>query len=197
MRVIGLTGSIATGKSTASAILAKLGAHVIDADRVAHEVCAPGQPAVQEIGERLGLEYVRPDGSLDRPQLAHVVFADAAKRAALNAIVHPRVRQRMQELMAQSRAAGARVVVLDVPLLIESGGAYGTDEVWLVYVPEAMQTRRLMARNHLSRDEALLRVRAQMPIEEKRRYADVVLDNTGDVAHLRRQIEDEWQRIMT
>lgn len=195
MRVIGLTGSIATGKSTASAILRELGAKVVDADRVAREVCAPGGPVVREIGERLGGAFVLPDGSLNRAHLAQVVFSDAVMRERLNAIVHPRVRRRMQQMLAEIAAGGAEAAVMDVPLLIESGGAYGTDEVWLVYAPEAMQIERLMARNQLTRDEALMRIRAQMPIEEKRRHADVVLDNTGDLDSLRRQVAREWQRV--
>lgn len=196
MRVIGLTGSIATGKSTASAILRDLGAPVVDADRVAREVCAPGGATVREIGRQLGDAFVLPDGSLNRAQLARVVFGDAALRERLNAIVHPRVRRRMLQTLERLATEGARVAVMDIPLLIESGGAYRTDEVWLVYVPEALQIERLMGRNQLTRAEALTRIRAQMPIEEKRRHADVVLDNTGDLDSLRQQVAREWKRVM-
>lgn len=195
MRVIGLTGGIATGKSTAAGILRELGALVIDADDVAHRVTAPGEPAVLEIARQFGPEFVRADGSLDRARLAGVVFSDESLRQRLNAIVHPLVRQRMQAMLESARAMGERAAILDVPLLIESGGAYGTDEVWLVYVPQAVQLERLMARNALTREEAMRRIAAQMPIADKRRHADVVFDNTGDVEALRRQIEREWQRF--
>lgn len=195
MRVIGLTGGIATGKSTAAGILRGFGAFVIDADQVAHQVTAPGEPAVAAIARQFGPEFVRADGSIDRARLAGVVFADDGERQKLNAIIHPLVRAKMQAMIGTARESGELATVLDVPLLVESGGAYGTDEVWLVYVPEPVQIERLMSRNKLTREEAMLRIAAQMPIEEKRRYADVVLDNTGDVDALRRQLAREWQRF--
>ncbi|MDA8346185.1 MAG: dephospho-CoA kinase [Thermaerobacter sp.] len=188
MRLIGLTGGIATGKSTVASILRELGASVVDADQVAHEVTSAGMPAVAEIAALLGPQFVQADGSLDRPQLARVVFHDAAMRKTLNGIVHPRVRAAMEEACARLEREGAPVAILDVPLLLEARDRYSVDQVWLVYAPEELQMRRLMQRNSLSEAEALARIRAQMPIEEKRRRADVVIDNTGDIAQLRAQV---------
>ena len=188
MRLIGLTGGIATGKSTVASILRELGASVVDADQVAHEVTSAGMPAVAEIAALLGPQFVQADGSLDRPQLARVVFHDAAMRKTLNGIVHPRVRAAMEEACARLEREGAPVAILDVPLLLEARDRYSVDQVWLVYATEELQMRRLMQRNSLSEAEALARIRAQMPIEEKRRRADVVIDNTGDIAQLRAQV---------
>ena len=195
MRLIGLTGGIATGKSTVAQILTELGVAVVDADALAHEVTAPGGEAVAAIGHELGGEFIRPDGSLDRPRLAERVFADDALRARLNAIIHPRVRRRMMERVAALELGGADVIVLDVPLLLEAGQAYDVDTVWLVYAPEPVQIARLMARNGLTRDQAVLRVHAQMPIEAKRRLADVVIDNTQDRVALRRQVEALYREL--
>ncbi len=195
MRRIGLTGGIATGKSTVAAILRELGAPVVDADAVAHEVTSPGMPALAEIAERLGPEFILADGSLDRPRLARVVFREPAMLEHLNAIVHPRVRAAMEEACERLAARGADLVVLDVPLLLEARDRYAVDAVWLVYVPEPLQIARLMERNGLSEPDALARIRAQMPIEEKRQLADVVIDNTGDLAHLREQVVQLFQGL--
>lgn len=197
MRIIGLTGGIATGKSTVSAILRELGAEVIDADALAHAVTAPGSPTVSTIGRELGSEFLRPDGTLDRPLLARRVFQDEDLRLRLNAIVHPEVRRRMATAVAALRAKGAPLAVLDVPLLLESRAQYEVDAVWLVYAPQAVQIRRLMARNSLSYEEALARIRSQMPIEEKRRLADVVIENTGDLESLREQVVVLFRRLVT
>ena len=196
MRLIGLTGGIATGKSTVSQILRELGAAVIDADALAHEVTRAGSEAVALIAQELGADFVR-DGELDRPRLAERVFADAGLRARLNAIVHPLVRRRMAEQVQELARRGTGVVVLDVPLLLEARERYQVDAVWLVYAPEALQIERLMARNSLSRAQALQRVQAQMPIEEKRRLADVVIDNTGDLAALRLEVEALYRALET
>lgn len=195
MRLIGLTGGIATGKSTVAEILTSLGVAVVDADALAHEVTAPGSEAVSAIARELGPEFVRPDGSLDRPRLADRVFADSALLTRLNAIVHPRVRRSIVQRVQDLAARGRKVVVIDVPLLLESRERYQVDSVWLVYAPEQVQIERLMVRNNLSREQAMLRVRAQMPIEEKRRLADVVIDNTQDRAALRRQVEALYRAL--
>lgn len=195
MLLIGLTGGIATGKSTAAAMLRELGAHVVDADEVAHEVTTAGTDAVREIAERLGPEFVLPDGALDRARLAKVVFHDARQREVLNGIVHPRVRAAMIEKCLRLQAAGVKVAILDVPLLLEARQGYPVDEVWVVYAPEALQVARLRQRNALSEEEARARIAAQMPIEQKRRRADVVIDNTGDIAHLRDEVERAFERL--
>jgi dephospho-CoA kinase len=196
MRLIGLTGGIATGKSTVAEILEDLGAAVVDADALAHEVTARGSEAVAAIARDLGRDFVLADGSLDRPRLAERVFADQDLRARLNAIVHPRVRRLIWERVRDLASRGAQVVVIDVPLLLESRERYEVDAIWLVYAPEQVQIARLMARNGLSRAQAELRIRAQMPIEEKRRLADVVIDNTHDRAALRRQVEALYRELV-
>lgn len=188
MRLIGLTGGIATGKSTVADILRGLGAAVVDADALAREVTAPGSDSVREIAEALGPRCLGPDGGLDRHAVAALVFADPQSLARLNAIVHPRVRALMAERVATLAQAGAEVVVLDVPLLLESRERYPVDAVWVVYAPPELQVERLARRSGLTREQALARIRAQMPIEEKRRRADVVIDNTGDLDALRRQV---------
>jgi dephospho-CoA kinase len=188
-RVLGLTGGIATGKSTVARLFEGLGAVVIDADRIVHELQAPGQPALGEIAAAFGPEMLRPDGSLDRERLGALVFRDAEARARLNAIVHPRVGAELARRLAAARAAGVRLVLLDVPLLLETGGARGLVEaVIVVYAPEAEQVRRQMARDGCTRDEAERRVRAQLPIEEKRRRADHVIDNSGSPADTEAQV---------
>lgn len=195
MRLIGLTGGIATGKSTVAAMLRDVGAQVVDADQIAHEVTAPGSPAIAEIAARLGAEFVGPDGALDRPRLARVVFRDAKLREALNAIVHPRVRDAIEGACRKLEAAGSSIVVLDIPLLLESRGMYEVEAIWLVYAPAPVQLRRLMLRNALPEQEALARIRAQMPIEEKRRLADVVIENTDGLDELRAQVAALWQEL--
>jgi len=189
MRLIGLTGGIATGKSTVAGILAELGASIVDADVLAHEVTASGRAAVADIARDLGAEFVLADGALNRPLLAERVFADPELRERLNAIVHPRVHRLIELRVAALASQGRRVVVIDVPLLFEARQRYDVDAVWLVYAPERVQIERLMARNGLSCEQAQLRVRAQLPIEEKRRMADVVIDNTQDLDVLRQQVQ--------
>jgi dephospho-CoA kinase len=178
--VAGLTGGIATGKSTVTALFASFGAAVIDADRIARDVVVRGRPAWQKIVEHFGTGVLRPDGELDRERLGGVIFSDKGQKDVLNRIVHPEVfremDRRIRELGEESRA---EVVICDVPLLIETGMHRGFDEVILVYVPEPLQIRRLMDRDGISRDEAVRKVRAQMPIEEKKAYATIVIDNSA------------------
>ncbi|HON37351.1 MAG TPA: dephospho-CoA kinase [Deltaproteobacteria bacterium] len=180
MVVAGLTGGIATGKSTVSALFASFGAAVIDADLIAREVVARGSPAWEKIVEHFGTGVLRQDGELDRERLGGIIFSDAAQKDVLNRIVHPEVfremDRRIRKLGEENRA---KVVICDVPLLIETGMHNGFDEVILVYVPEPLQIKRLMDRDGISRDEALRKVRAQMPIEEKRAYATIVIDNSA------------------
>lgn len=180
MVVAGLTGGIATGKSTVAALFASFGAAVIDADRIARKVVVRGSPAWEKIVEHFGAGVLRPDGELDRERLGGIIFSDKDQKDVLNRIVHPEVfkemDRRIRELREESRA---EVVICDVPLLIETGMHRGFDEVVLVYVPEPLQIRRLMNRDGIPRDEAVQKVRAQMPIEEKRAYATIVIDNSA------------------
>jgi dephospho-CoA kinase len=197
-RVIGLTGGIGSGKSTVAHMFEKLGATVIDADRLVQEVQAPGSPVLAHIAREFGPAVLRPDGALDRDALAAVVFRDPEARQRLNAIVHPAVGAAMQARVKEAREAGARLVVLDIPLLLEVGGAraFGLDAVVVVYCREEQQVARQLARNGYGRDEAERRVRAQMSIEEKRRLADHVIDNSEGREATERQVRELHRRLL-
>lgn len=179
MLTIGLTGGIASGKSTVSRMLRELGAPVIDADAIVHRLQAPGTPVTLAIAAEFGPDIIRPDGALDRAALGRIVFADKEARSRLEAIVHPAVRRQMQDEAEAYRRQGHPAAVLDVPLLIEGGLHRTVDRVWLVYVDRETQLARLMARDGLSRAEAELRAAAQMSLEEKRAFADLIIDNRG------------------
>ncbi len=194
--LVGLTGGIATGKSTAAACFARAGARVIDADALARAVVAPGQPALREIRREFGDQVLRADGSLDRAALAARVFDDPAARQRLNRIVHPRVeRQVARELERIRREEPDALVVYDVPLLYETGIEDRFDSVVVVAVPRAEQLRRLAARDGLGPEEGRARLAAQLPVEEKAARADVVLDNTGSIAALQDQVDALVRRL--
>lgn len=189
-----MTGGIASGKSTVANLLARRGALLIDLDRIAREVVEPGQPALGLIAERFGRGVLLPDGSLDRKRLGAIVFADSAERKALEQITHPAIRAVMKSRMQQyERTDPGRLTVVDVPLLYESGLTAYFDRVMVVYVPRGEQLRRLMERDKLTAEEAEKRLNAQMDIEEKKRLADVVIDNSGDLEETERQIERFWR----
>ena len=192
MRRIGLTGGIGSGKSTAAARFAELGATVIDSDRLAREVLAPGTPGLAAVVDRFGVDLLDADGSLDRARLAAVVFADSTALADLNAIVHPQVAERTAQLMA---AAGPdAVVVHDVPLLVENGLAGRYDAVVVVEAPLPQRLSRLQARG-LDADAARSRIAAQASDEQRRAVATVVLDNSGSMAELHAQVDQFWARL--
>jgi dephospho-CoA kinase len=194
--LIGLTGGIATGKSTAARFFREAGAEVVDADRLARSVVEPGRPALEEIRAEFGLSVIRPDGSLDRAALAARVFGDEEARGRLNRIVHPRVEEEAQREVSRIRQADpGAVIVYDVPLLFEGARADRFDAVVVVYVPREEQLRRVRARDGLTEEEALARLASQMDIEEKARRADFVLDNTGSPEDLRRGVERLLDRI--
>jgi dephospho-CoA kinase len=193
--IVGLSGGIASGKSTVAALLAELGATVIDADAIVHELQAPGSPVLQELAAAFGPGILDADGALDRAALGDIAFRDPEARARLGAIMHPKVGAEMARRMAAAREAGVRLIVLDIPLLFEGRAAgtgraaqLGFDRTVLVYVPEAVQLERLMERDACSRAEALRRIAAQLPIEEKKAMADVVIDNSGTPEETARQV---------
>lgn len=191
---IGLTGGIATGKSTVAKLLTERGALLIDLDKIAREVVEPGQPALLAIAERFGQAVLQPDGSLDRKRLGSIVFADSAERKALEAITHPAIRAVMKERMARGETEEPdRLVVVDVPLLYESKLESYFHRVMVVYAPREAQLGRLIERDGLSREEAEQRLAAQMDIEEKKRRADVLIDNGGTPEETNRQIERFWR----
>jgi dephospho-CoA kinase len=195
MRIIGLTGGIGSGKSTVSVMLKALGATVVDADEGARVVVEPGQPALQEIRDRFGDDVFAADGRLDRGRLADLVFADERARENLNAITHPRVRAWMATQMQAAAEAGAPAVVLDIPLLFESGLTAGLDEIVVVWCPPETQVIRAVSRG-LREEDVRARLRAQMPIDEKRAKATTVIDNSGSRAETKTQVQSFWQQTL-
>ncbi len=193
MKLVGLTGGIGAGKSTVAALLDARGAVVIDADAVVRELQAPGTPVFAAIVDRFGPGVVTPEGDLDRSALAGIVFADPGARADLEAIVHPAVRA---ELLARVRGweESDRVVVLEVPLLVESEGSYPVQAVVVVDAPEEVAVARLVARG-LSSSDARARVDAQIDRATRLAAADRVIDNAGDPAALDAQVEALWHWI--
>lgn len=192
MRLIGLTGGIASGKSEVAHMLAARGATVIDADELAREVVAPGTPGLARIVERFGADMLRDDGTLDRSRLAAVVFADPEARRDLERITHPRITELMQQRIADAFARDAHLVVVDVPLLFEGRRDDLFEATLLVYAPREVQLERLMSRDGFSREEAEQRLGAQLPIDDKRERATWVIDNSGDLDDTERQIASWW-----
>ncbi|AKU26026.1 Dephospho-CoA kinase [Geobacillus stearothermophilus] len=185
---IGLTGGIASGKSTVSAMMRELGLPVIDADEAARAVVRPGEEAYRQIVTAFGPGILRADGEIDRAKLGAIVFNDEQQRKVLNAIVHPAVRKKMLAEKEAHIRSGAKTVVLDIPLLFESGLTHWVDKVLVVYVDDDVQLRRLMARNGFTEEEALARIRSQWPMAEKVKRADAVIDNNGTIEETRRQL---------
>jgi len=185
--VIGLTGNIGAGKSTVLAMLAALGARPIDADKVAHEVMEPGQPAYQQIVAAFGPEIAPDNGPIDRPRLGQIVFSDPAALARLEGIVHPAVFQRIRALLAETTAP---VAVIEAIKLLEAGlSRQLCDTVWVVIAPREQQIERLMRTRNLSRADALLRIDSQPPQAAKIAQADVVIDNSGSLAETEAQVK--------
>lgn len=195
MHVFGLTGGIASGKSTVSRMLRELGARVLDADVLAREVVEPGRPGLRRIDERFP-GVVGPDGRLDRVKLGAHIFADPAERAALNAIVHPEVRALFLQKLQALEAEGVTHAVYDVPLLIETGLHQAMEGVAVVWVPREVQKARLMTRDGLSSDQAEARLAAQMPLDDKRAHATWVIDNSGAPEATRPQVEAVWRAML-
>jgi dephospho-CoA kinase len=201
-KIVGLSGGIGSGKSTVARLLANLGAVVIDADAIVRELQAPGSPVLDDLRGAFGDEIIDDSGALDREALAAIVFGDAEARARLGAIIHPKVGVETARRVAAAREAGAEVVVLDIPLLFE-GRKAGTgstaqmdfDSTVLVYAPEALQIERRMTRDGCDREETLRRIRAQLPIEEKRQMADCVIDNSGTREQTERQVSALWPTL--
>ncbi|MGH1562752.1 dephospho-CoA kinase [Mumia sp. DW29H23] len=193
MTRVGLTGGIGAGKSAVTALLRDRGAVVVDADVLSREVVEPGTPGLAAVVERFGDQVLGPDGRLDRPALGALVFADAAARRDLEGIIHPLVRARAVELEA---AAGPdAVVVHDVPLLVETGQAGRYDVVVVVDAPVDVQIERLVSQRGMTRAEAESRIGAQASRDERLAAADVVIDNTGSLDDLEREVDRLWARL--
>ena len=194
VRIWGLTGNIGSGKSTVGRMLMDRGIPVVDADRVAREVVEPGRPALRDIAERFP-GSVLPDGTLDRRGLAARVFADAGERAALNAIIHPRIAEEVANRMASLAAAGEKVAVYEAALIVENGLQQGLDGLIVVTAPPQVQIERLRMRDNMSEEDARARIASQLSAAEKARAATVVIDNGGSEAELGAQVERLIERL--
>ncbi|MBM3715897.1 MAG: dephospho-CoA kinase [Actinobacteria bacterium] len=196
MPLLALTGGIASGKSTVSAMLAAHGAVVVDADAIVRDVQAAGSPVLRSIAEEFGAEVLRPDGSLDRPALGARVFGHPERLAALNALVHPAVREESARRFAAAFAEDpAAVVVYDVPLLAEARSGDAWDLVVVVHAPAEVRTRRLVEGRGMTEDEARSRIASQASDEERLALADVVIDTDGTMDATRRQVDELWARV--
>ena len=189
---IGLTGGIGSGKSTVAAMFAEHGALVIDADAIARDVVAPGEPALAELAERFGAQVIKADGSLDRGALAAIVFHDTAALSDLNAITHPRIAERTQRVI--DAAPEDAVVVYDMPLLVENDLASGWDAVVVVVADHDVRVRRLIDRG-LDVEDIEARMSRQASDDQRRAVADIVIDNSADVASLRAHVDAAWAQI--
>ena len=196
---VGLTGGIASGKSTVARVFRELGAHVLDADRIAREIVPPGSPALARIARAFGREMLRPDGTLDRAALGAVVFADAGKRRVLEGILHPLILDEIDRRVAElERGDPEGMVFVEAALIFELGRQAEFDALVVVWADEEQQRRRMMQRDNLSLEEAGRRLDAQMPLSEKRGRAQFVIDNSGDQAACRADAErvyGELQRL--
>ena len=195
MKLVGLTGGVGSGKSTVAAMLRELGAEVMDADEASHAAYEPGTPGFAAVIREFGDAYVR-EGRIDRGRLGELVFRDADARRRLNAIVHPLVREWMAARTAEAAERGAEVVVQDIPLLFEIGLERVYSSVVLVYVPEDMQVERLVHGRGFTPERAREVIAAQMPIEEKRRLAHNLIDNSGSIDETRAQVEQLWAKLV-
>jgi dephospho-CoA kinase len=196
MLKVGLTGGIASGKSLVSKVFKDLGAHVIDADRIVHDLLETDQQACKEVLDFFGKDIMRADKSIDRRKLGDIVFNDAEKRLWLNRCLHPRV---FSAYNAQVRLLCDRqpdcIVVLDAALLIETGYHRGMDRVIVVYAEREQQVERLTARDKFTREQALARISSQMPLGEKRGHADFVIDNTGTRESTEQQARSIFEKL--
>lgn len=192
VRIIGLTGGIATGKSTVAAFLEKQGAVVVDADKLAREAVCPGSRALERIAIQFGSDMLRSDGTLNRKRLGCVVFADADKRRQLEEILHPEIKRLAEESIAATVADGHKIIFYMAPMLIESGAVDRVDEIWVVTVSPEVQLKRLMARDGIVPEEAERIIASQMPLSEKEQHGRIVIDNSGTEEQTQRLLAEIW-----
>jgi len=195
MKVVGLTGGIATGKSTVAAMLRELGAMIIDADALAREIVQPEKEAWREIVQTFGAEILREDKTIDREKLRKIIFKNKTARKKLEAITHPRIRALARERIHKLASEGAAIIVYDAPLLFENKVHLWLRPVILVACSAETQRRRLRERDRLTEEEIEQHLKAQMPLEEKRKLADFIIENNGDLEELRRQVREVWEKI--
>jgi dephospho-CoA kinase len=194
--IIGLTGSIASGKSTVSNMLKEKGYPIVDADKIARQVVEPGTPVIKEIAEHFGDEVLNEDGSLNREKLGERIFRSEEERKKLNSIIHPAIRNEMIRQKEQWISKGAGTVILDIPLLFESKLQSFVEKIIVVSVTPEIQKQRLIARNELNEQEAADRINSQLPMVEKEAGADAVIDNNGTIEETKMQVEtllDKWK----
>jgi dephospho-CoA kinase len=194
--IMGLTGGIASGKSTVSALFVRKGAALVDADVIAREVMLPGHPVLAAAVQAFGDRILQPDGTLDRARLGEIVFRDPEARKILDNLTHPAIRREIKERMyALEQEDPQRLIIVDIPLLYESQLDSLFEQIMVVYVPRRVQLARLMERNGMKLDQAENRLKSQMDIELKRRKADYVIDNSGDPESTERQVAGLWDRL--
>ena len=192
---LGLTGGIATGKTTISNYLKTKGIPVLDADEYARKVVEPGTPGLTDIVNTFGKQVLQSDGSLNRKLLGQIIFNDMTARQTLNDITHPRIQQMMTVELQKLAKDKTPLVILDIPLLLENHNIAGADAIMVVTVPESIQLNRLMQRNNLTKEEAQGRIDAQMPLSEKEKLADFIVDNSGTIANTLTQVDKVIQKI--
>jgi dephospho-CoA kinase len=194
---VGLTGSIGVGKSFVASVFAELGCHVIDADDTAREVVAPGSEGLAEVVKHFGSEYLQADGTLDRPRLGALVFADQGKREQLNAILHPRIILRQDQIIENWEVVDPNgLAIVDAALMIESGGYRRFDKLIVVHCRPEVQLERLMLRNKLTRNEAQRRIDSQMPQSEKQKYADYLIDSSDGFEPTRVRTKQVYEQLV-
>lgn len=192
IRVIGLTGGIATGKSSVARFFSDKGIPLIDADQLARVAVQPGSSALKQIENLFGSHVIAPDGALERKKIASLVFSDSEKRGYLEKILHPVIRRLSEEAIATAASAGHRRVIYMAPLLIEAGATDRVDSIWVVTVSPEIQLNRLMQRDGINREQAERIIATQMPLDEKERYGSVVIDNSGTEDETRKALEAVW-----
>ncbi len=195
MLKVGLTGGIACGKTVVRRRLAELGTYTIDADATVHELMAPGTELTLEIERAFGEQMLAVDGAVDRARLGTLVFENSETRDRLNRMVHPRVVERQEESLRKASESGEPMAIVDAALMIEVGTYLKYDFLVVVYCPRALQIERLMKRDGYGRDEAVRRIDAQMPADEKRAYADFVVDTSGSLEETNRQVDELWNKL--
>ncbi|MBI4330267.1 MAG: dephospho-CoA kinase [Chloroflexi bacterium] len=197
MIVIGLTGGIGTGKSTVSAMLASLGARVIDADRLGHEALQPESPVWKDLAEAFGPGILRPDRQIDRSRLGEIVFNDPAALKRINEITHPRLYLEVERLLEDYRRKGTKVAVVEAAALIEANWMPLMDEIWVTTAPRETVIERVRKRSNFNGDQTLARVRSQISGQEREKYAAVVINTDCSLEEVRRQVEKQWRRLMS
>lgn len=195
MLVVGLTGGICSGKTTVARMFAKRGAFIIDADEIAHELQEPGQAIYRALVRAFGQGILGEDRRIDRARLGNLVFADPEKRRELEAIMHPAIQRECEARIEKARKTGTKICIVDAALLIEVGASRRFDKVIVVAAPEKVQLERLLTRG-LSQEEAIRRIRSQIPVEEKVRHAHYVIENSGSLEETEQQVERIFEELL-